>query len=61
MRYVWVNEKLQPMKAFCTFDHLSLVEGYIREFQTGRLYHDACCLELHRLECEEVAAHAKAS
>jgi hypothetical protein len=62
LRYVWVNEALKPMKAFCAFDHISLVEGYVRELSTGLLYHDACCLEHHALVCEEeVVSHAKAS
>ena len=35
LRYVWVNEALKPMKAFCAFDHISLVEGYVRELSNG--------------------------
>jgi hypothetical protein len=61
MRYVWVNERLKPMSAFCAFDHIELVQGYVRELATGLLYHDACCLEHHALTCQEVGRHAKAS
>ena len=61
MRYVWVNEQVKPMKAFCAFDHIAIVEGYVRELSTGLVYHDACCLEHHALVCEEVVSRAKAS
>lgn len=43
LRYVWMNEALKPMKAVCAFDHLTIIEGYVRELSTGLLYHDACC------------------
>lgn len=61
MRYVWVNERLKPMTAFCAYDYVVLVEGYVRDLSTGLLYHDACCLEYHKLECEEAVTIAKAS
>jgi|GEM_PF-4047887 len=61
MRYVWVNERLKPMTAFCAYDRIALVEGYVRELSTGLLYHDACCLEHQKLECTEVMRPAKAS
>ena len=61
LRYVWVNEPLKPRIAFCAFDHIWIVEGYVRELETGLLYHDACCLEGHELLCDEVVRHAKAS
>lgn len=61
MRFVWVNERVEPMTAFCAYDHVAVCQGYIRELATGLVYHDHCCLELHILECEEVVAHAKAS
>jgi hypothetical protein len=60
LRYIWVNEPLKPMMTFCAFDHISIVEGYVRELSTGLVYHDACCLIGHTLECQEVVAHAKA-
>ena len=60
-RYVLVNEALKPMKAFCAFDNISIVQGYLRELSTGLLYHDACCLHGHILECDEVVRRAKAS
>jgi hypothetical protein len=61
MRYGWVNERVTPMRAFCTYDHVELCHGYIRELTTGLVYHDACCLEMHSLECQEVMPHAKVS
>ena len=61
MRFVWMNERVEPMKAFCSYDHVELCQGYIRELATGLIYHDRCCLELHALECQEAIAHAKAS
>lgn len=61
MRFVRVNTRVEPMRAFCAYDHVELCHGYIRELATGVLYHDRCCLELHTLECEEVVSHAKAS
>jgi hypothetical protein len=61
MRYVWVNERLKPMTAFCAYDNIALVEGYVRELSTGLLYHDACCLEHQKLECEKDEHKAKAS
>ena len=61
MRYVWVNARVEPMKAFCAFDHVALCQGYVRELSTGLIYHDRCCLELHSLEREEAVRHAKAS
>jgi hypothetical protein len=61
LRYVWVNERIEPMRAFCAYDHVELCHGYVRDLATGVLYHDRCCLELHTLECEEVVSHAKAS
>jgi len=56
-----VNERLKPMTAFCAYDRIALVEGYVRELSTGLLYHDACCLEHQKLECTEVMRPAKAS
>jgi hypothetical protein len=61
LRYVWVNEKLNPMVAFCAYDHVQLREGYVREFSTKLLYHDNLCLGQHALECQEVMAQAKVS
>lgn len=46
-RYVWVNEKLEPMTAFCAHDHVQIREGYLREISTGLLYHNAYCLAQH--------------
>jgi hypothetical protein len=60
LRYVWVNEALKPMAAFCAFDQISIVEGYVRELATGLIYHDFCCLEHHALACDEVVSHANA-
>jgi len=61
MLYVWVNERVEPIKAFCAYDQIELCQGYVRELSTGLLYHDRCCLELHELECEAIVSHAKAS
>ncbi len=54
LRFVWVNEPLKRMSAFCAFDQISIVEGYVRDLSSGLLYHDACCLEHHKLECKHV-------
>jgi hypothetical protein len=61
MRFVWVNDKLKPMKAFCAFDHAELRDGYIRELATGLLYHGAHCLQQHAFVCQEMVSEAKAS
>lgn len=61
LRYVWVNEKLNPMEAFCAYDHMQLRDGYVRELSTKLLYHDALCLGQHAAECEEVLVQAKVS
>jgi hypothetical protein len=45
LQFVWVNEPVKRMTAFCAFDHISRVEGYLRELSTGLVYHDVCCLE----------------
>jgi hypothetical protein len=42
MRFVWVNERVDPMKAFCAFDYIAICQGYIREVATGLVYHDRC-------------------
>jgi hypothetical protein len=61
MRFVWVNDKLKPMRAFCAFDHVELCDGYIRELATGLLYHGPHCLQQHAFACQEVVSQAKAS
>jgi hypothetical protein len=61
MRLVWVNECVEPRKAFCAYDHVELCHGYIRELATGLVYHDRCCLELNLLQCETVVNRANAS
>lgn len=61
IRYIVVNEKLKPMKAFCAYDHVQLKEGYLHELSTGLLYHDVYCLKQHTLSCQEVVVQAKAS
>ena len=53
MRYVWVNASVRHAKPVCAFDNIVICEGYVRELSTGLLYHDACCLEFHKLVCEE--------
>jgi hypothetical protein len=60
MRYVWVNERVKPMTAFCAYDHIALVDGYVRELSTGFLC-QACCLEHQKLECDEIVRQAKIS
>jgi hypothetical protein len=59
LRFVWVNQKLKPMEAFCAFDHVQIMDGYVRNLATEALYHDAYCLARDALACHEIANDAK--
>lgn len=53
MKYIVCDTKLKPMKHFCAYDHVEIVEGYTRDLETGVLYHNPFCLNQHKLVCTE--------
>lgn len=58
MLYVIVNGiKLPPMTHFCAHDSVEITEGYVRDLETGALYHNPYCLKQHRFVCQEAIDH----